>query len=54
MRTRDGTLKAGLEGPQMSSLTQLVFVPSVGCPGRVTSPVGLWLEDSRVDFSSLG
>lgn len=48
MRTRDGTLKAGLEGPQMSSLTQLVFVPSVGCP------VGLWLEDSRVDFSSLG
>lgn len=35
MRTRDGTLKAGLEGPQMSSLTQLVFVPSVGCPGAV-------------------
>lgn len=54
MRMRDGTLKASLEGPQMSSLTKLVFVASVGCPRHATCPGGLWLDDSGVDFSSLG
>lgn len=40
MRMRDGTLKASLEGPQMSSLTKLVFVASLGCPRHVTCPGG--------------